>query len=333
MERSSTTPIGDLARPAGPRLKTVGGPVLAALGSLAMCLTVGQLAGAEPNDDAAEVARSKGMKLFEEQDFTRAITEFERAYRLRPHHSIQCSIARCNEGMNRVVEAAEHYRRCLKEGADATKMAGQIRSLLKSAEARITWINVLSPSSSGAINLGGLAGGGAPRRLPLNPGSHTVNVQRPGAKPASFTLQTLGGEPVAMALVPLVAGSTVSLVQAKGLDLQKPPPRPKPQRRRVAPIWFWTSVALTTALLGATAALGIQTVNQHSDYEGSPTKAGYESFENLRLSTNILFTLTAIAAGTSTVLFFFTDFSGGGANGGPQERRFLGSLGTAQGRL
>ncbi len=337
-----TTPIGKLARLPDLKNKTFKGPLLTVLGALLLSSSMVSWAHAAPPDAVVAVAVSKGEKLLRERNFTAAIAAFEQAYRLRPYYMFQCSIARCDEGMHRVVEAVDHYRRCLKEGGEKTKMAGQIKRALKHAEAQITWITVLSPGEGALLN--SPASNKARRqlpfnpgsRLPLNPGSHQVSVQKPGTKPAKFTLRTLPGEPVAMALIPLVPGATLSLKQAKqapSLLLPKPPPRLKPSHRRLSPIWFWTTVALTTALLGASTALGIQTLQQRSEYEGNPTKAGYESFANLRLSTNILFTLMGVAAGSSTVLFFYSDFGGGGANGGPQKRRSLSSLGTWQGRF
>jgi hypothetical protein len=45
-----------------------------------------------------------------------------------------------------------------------------------------------------------------------------------------------------------------------------------------------------------------------SDYEANPTKEGYDDFVSRRLVTNVFAGVTAAAAATGTVLFFYTDF-------------------------
>ena len=280
--------------------------------SVLALLLVSPRASAQDASGAA-AAFANGKKLFAGKNYVGAIAEFERAYRLRPHHAVQCSIAVCYENLNRFVEAAEHYRRCLKEGADATEKAERIRSSLKTAESRITWIDVLSPGEGGTIHLDGQPVGLAPRRIPVNPGTHLVEVRRAGARAAKETLTTIGGEQKTLTLVPEKRAEvpppppppkTMAVVPPE----PPPPPPPPPPRRKLSPAWFWTSVGLTVALGGATAALGALTLKQRSDYEASPTKDGYDSFVSRRMLTNVFAGLTAAAAATGTVLFFFTEF-------------------------
>jgi len=287
---------------------------------LLLCLAGGRTAGAAPAGEAAAVL-ARGERMLAEGDFAAALAQLERAYRLEPRYSIQCSAARCLEGLGRYVEAVKRYRHCLELGAVATEEAQAIHRALKRAEARISWVTVAKPGPDGTVRLD------SGKRIALDPGCHAVEVQGPGGRSARFTLRT-DGEPLAVALVPLGAGSRVALEAsgASGPGTQPVAPRRR-TRRRLSPPWFWSSVALTAALMGASIALGVETLRQRSDYEAQPTREGYDTFVNLRLSSNILWALTAVAAGSSTVLYFYTDFGGGG--GGAGERALV----TVRGRF
>jgi tetratricopeptide (TPR) repeat protein len=268
-----------------------------------LLLLLAPAARADKQTEAAE-SFARGKALFAKNEYTAAVAAFERAYALRPHHAVQCSIALCYERMNRFVEAATHYRRCLEEGAKDTPKAKQVQKSLKGVEARMSFIEVKSPGAGGTVHVDGEALGPAPRRVPLDPGRHVIEVRREGARPASMTLRLLGGEERAVELTP----KEIKLEPAP----LPPPPPPKtpvePPRRGLRTVWFWTAVALTGALGVAAGVMGGLTYKAHGDYDDAPTKQGYDTFVERRLITNIL-AGGAVAAGlTGTVLFFYTDF-------------------------
>lgn len=268
-----------------------------------------------PSDAAQAFAR--GKRLFDRGDYTAAVAAFEQAYRLKPHHAVQCSIALCYEQMNRFVEAAEHYRRCLAGGAAKTGKAREVQRSLANVEARINWVTVQSPPPGGTVHVDGVALGPAPRRVPLNPGRHMLEVRRQGASPATLVLQLLSGEERTVTLAPAAkveqpAPSPAAAPPTTGRHEVTPPAdKPvRPSRRRLSPVWFWTSAALTVALAGAAATMGGLTYKAHEDYYDRPTRDGYDTFVQRRLVTNILTGLAVAAGTTGTVLFFYTDFSG-----------------------
>jgi len=61
---------------------------------------------------------------------------------------------------------------------------------------------------------------------------------------------------------------------------------------------------------------GVQALGLKSDYEDSPTRQGYTAAIDRRTLSNIFFGLAGAAAGTTTLLFFFTDFGRGRGDGG-----------------
>jgi hypothetical protein len=276
-----------------------------ATASLVIALSLCVAPAARAGDEAASAARAfaRAKDLFEKRDFVGAITEFQLAYRLQPHHAVQCSIARCYENLNKVVEAADYYRRCLREGAEATKIGERIRNSLKDAEARIVSIDVVSPGKGGTIYVDGLPAGVTPRRIRVNPGDHVIEVQRNGANPARTKLQVRGGEERTVTLAP----EDLAALAPASVPATQPTP---PPRTKLRAYWFWSALGLTVALAATTTYLGVRTLGQRDDYEASPTKDGYDSFVNSRMLTNVFVGLTAAAGVSSTLLIFFTDFKG-----------------------
>lgn len=251
----------------------------------------------------ASSAFAEATKLYKQSRYVNAIAAFERAYELRPHFMVQCSIARCHENLSNVVKAAGHYQRCLDEGAAKAKMGDKVRASLKAAEARITWLRVTSPGKGGALFVDGEKVGTAPGRVPLNPGKHAVEVRREGARPDQTSVQTLGGEQLNVTLTPLELRAARPQPEAT-----RPVPSAPPTRRRLPQVWFWGAAGATVVLAVVGTVLGVQTLGLRSDYEEDPTEGGYNDFVGRRLATNLVWAATALAAGGSTLLFFYTDF-------------------------
>lgn len=284
--------------------------------ALFLLLTLGGPGWAQTKNEAAS-AFARGQALHAKGDYASAIAAFERAYQLKPHHAVLCSIALCYEQMNRFVEAAAQYRRCLSEGAERSAKAASVKQALKAVEGKINYVEVKSPGAGGTIYVDGVSHGAAPRRIPLDPGRHVFEVRRDGATTATATLRVVAGEERTLTLTP--TGPVA--VKPPPVAITPPPPSTPPAahepvveqraRRRLSPAWFWTSVGLTVALGGAAAVMGGLTYKTASDYDRTPTKEGYDSFVSRRLATNVLAGLALAAAGTGTALFFFTDFSRG----------------------
>jgi tetratricopeptide (TPR) repeat protein len=124
-------------------------------------------AEAKPQDDrsAAKAAQhfAIGTRLFQVGHFSAAIDGFERAYRLRPHFRVQCSIARCHERLGNAQRALAHYRRCLSEGAEATPIAPRIRASIGDLQRGLSQPVATEEKAKRA------ASGGAPLVVPSTP--------------------------------------------------------------------------------------------------------------------------------------------------------------------
>jgi hypothetical protein len=254
---------------------------------------------------AAAKAYAAGKKMFKDKDYVGALAAFEKAYKLKPHFLVQCNIARCYERISKMVDAVEHYRQCLKEGAnEKPKVVQRVREALVKVEARVTWVEINSSGKGGIVFVDGKEAGPAPIKVPLNPGSAVVEVRREGATPAKVMVVARGGESKTFDLVP------------EDLPPQRPPPPKvitvvkKEESRGLHQAWLWTSAGVTVALAATATVFGVLALKSKGDYEDNPTRDGYHQASDRRMVTNILWGATAAAAGASTLLFFYTDFGG-----------------------
>ncbi len=253
---------------------------------------------------AASVFFKKGQELVKQRQYVSAIEAFKRAYELHPHYFVHCTIAVCHENLNDMVQAAKRYRRCLKEGTGTAKMAERVRTSLKAVEAQITWVRIRSPGGGGQLFLDGAAVGSAPKRIQVNPGRHVLEVRRSGVEPARTTIKTLGGEDRLVTLTPGQPGTQVVQPTSASVDGASETKRGLPQ------YWFWGAAGVTVALAITAVVLGVQTLGYGTDYDEDPTEEIYNTFTDRRLLTNIFWAATAVAAGGTTALFFYTDFGG-----------------------
>jgi hypothetical protein len=287
---------------------------------LALVTIEGAAAADQPAPRAKEASRafSEGSQLFEKGDYVGAALAFERAHRLRPHFSVLCNIALCHERLGNMIKAGSFFRRCLAEGAAKTTEAEAIRNSIKRVEERVAWAEVSSPGAGGTVYVDGEPIGQAPRRLPLNPGSHVLEVRRANAEPVRATLLVRGGEQRRLELVPLATAAPPT----------QPSPRQPVGRRRLSPIWFWSSAGLAAAFGIAATVLGVQTLSIRSDYEANPSQVLLDRGRARRLATNLCWAGAAASAGSAAALFFFTDFRRDRSTGGERTSLVLGLQGS-----
>jgi tetratricopeptide (TPR) repeat protein len=248
---------------------------------------------------------ARASVLFQQRDYEAALTAFRRAYELRPHHAVLCSMARCHEYLGRPVEATAHYERCLKEGGHATPLAARIERARDELRRLVAYVHVTS-GQAGRIHVDGRPVGRPPLRVALNPGKHLVELRRDARRLASSEVVLAPGEERRLAFTVAAPSARVALTPAPAADPTTQPTRTA--RRRLRSGWFWGTLATTLALGGATAAFGALTLSKQKDYDANQTPENADRFYRYRTFTNVFVGLTAAAASSTCVLFFFTDF-------------------------
>ncbi|MBW2731346.1 MAG: PEGA domain-containing protein [Deltaproteobacteria bacterium] len=275
-----------------------------------LILVVALIASSAHAGKKHEAARAfkQGKRLFKKRSYVQAITAFTKAYKLRPHFFVQCSIARCYENMNDFIQSAAHYRRCLNEGAAKAKMAERVRESLEGVERRVATLEIKSHGGGGTIFVDGKKAGMAPGTISINPGRHAIEVRREGATPARASVESSLGGSMSITLSPK---KIVQAVRTKVVMMPQPASRPQtfePRRRGLHQAWFWGAVGATVVFGAVVGIFGAQTVGLRDDYESDPTEQGYDDFTQRRMLTNVFVALTGVAAAATTTLFFFTDF-------------------------
>ena len=141
---------------------------------------------------AARQQFESGVSAAHEARWEQAREAFRLSYELFPHHSTLLNLAGSEAETGRLVEAAETYRRFLREAPADDARRALASATLSELEARIPQLRVLgAPASASELRVDGRA---MPVRvldaaLPLDPGTHALRVESPeGARCGSVEL-------------------------------------------------------------------------------------------------------------------------------------------------
>jgi hypothetical protein len=164
-------------------------------------------------DDPTPAARAeagtrfnRGVKLFEAQDYSAALAEFEAAYKLAPAFQVLFNIGVAQKKLFRYNDAVRTFARYLKDGGD--KVAPDRREAVERelAEIRslVAEVTVTVDGMPATIEVDSRVVGETPLSDPLllPSGKHTVRAIREGDLPASKDIEVVSGEKIEVALAP-----------------------------------------------------------------------------------------------------------------------------------
>lgn len=195
--------------------------------ALTPALARGERASRRPSPQETAAAREQfraGLEAARAQRWEDARAAFERAYQLNPRPLILFNWASAEAQSQRPVEAAEHYRRFLREsdGAapDTQRQRAAAQEALAKVEQEIAHVRITAAplAEDDQIQLDGRA---LPvvtlgTSLPVNPGGHVVRVLR-------------GGQVIAEARQVVKEGESASLTVAVEPEVTEPSvPAPEP---------------------------------------------------------------------------------------------------------
>jgi hypothetical protein len=226
---------------------------------VAITIAAAGAAHAEPADSPArtQIARrlyDEGVEAANKSRFAVALDRFKASYELAPRVQTLYNLAFTQGQTGRLVEAAESYRRFLRETADgrfaelravATEQVDQLDKQIPQATLEVPG---LEPTDTLAVDDLELPHGALREALPMNPGPHVARVQR-------------GTQVLATRAFTLSAGATeqIRIDLPMPVDLQLRPPAEAP--RAAAPVppaphpvdhghawlrspWLWSAVAV-----------------------------------------------------------------------------------------
>lgn len=144
----------------------------------------------------AEQHFSTGVKLFQAQNFSGALAEFEESYRLRPSASSLQNIALCQRALFRYVEATDSLERMLREHADAVdpEDARAARATIEELRSMVAVVTVSIEPPDATLTIDGRAVPGAGERtVRLNVGEHRLVAEAPRRRRYEQLLAFAGG--------------------------------------------------------------------------------------------------------------------------------------------
>jgi hypothetical protein len=100
------------------------------------------------------------------------------------------------------------------------------------------------------------------------------------------------------------------------IEEKQPEPEPEPEPvkgKGLSPVFFWTGVGVTAAMLLTGTITGAMALSKSSEFKDPTTPYGdlqdlKDSGTTLKTTSSVTFAIGAVAAVGTTVLFFFTDF-------------------------
>jgi hypothetical protein len=224
-------------------------------GSLLVVMAIATPAARAQEDGPAAERKAAALRLFSDgladvdaQRWAPAADRFGRAYALRPTPEIAYNLASADAHLGRLTEASRLLGRVADDPQARTGVREAARARLAELGPRLPRLSVAAPPAQ-AEHLwldGAPLGSPAGSAIPLDPGSHLVELRLPDGETLSRTVVLAEGERHALTFAaPPIPAAVVSPPPVR------PPPAPSILRRG----WFWGVVGGVAAASLATALL------------------------------------------------------------------------------
>lgn len=151
----------------------------------------------------AKVHFQQGVALFNDENFSAALAEFETAYRLRPSPGVLYNIGLTQKRLFRYGEAIDALERFIKESTDLpAERRAEAEQLIAEMRALMAEVTVHVEPAGAQILLDGRTVGTAPLDKPLGiaAGGHVLEATAEGHKPVRRELMVSAGVPVRLDL-------------------------------------------------------------------------------------------------------------------------------------
>lgn len=286
------------------------------------------LAQASPSvGESQEKAQAKsllgqGTKLYGQGDVAGALEKFQAAYAAFPSPKLMFNIGEANLNLHRPVEALEAFERFLAGVTDAPpEKVAEVRTAMAQLRKQLGQLRVDCTTSGTEVSVDGKSVGLTP--LPdliwAAPGHHQITAKHEGVAPAVEEVDVKAGavSNVTLRLAVTVAAAPVPAPEAApAFDLRAiSMPGVRNEGWWLGRKWTWVAGGSTVLLAVGAITVGLA---MHSKFNSlnsscgraSPTQpqcsqSDVDSVSSLKTTANVFWGLTAAAAVTTGVLFYF----------------------------
>lgn len=305
------------------------------LGALAGILLLSSAHAADDEGTAsAKRLFKEASRDYQKGRYSEAISEFEAAYRAKPHPFIFFNLARCYEKLNNAPRALAYFRRYVREAPDA-KDRGEVEATIARLEHALNErgvqaliINTDPPGATVALD--GQPRGHTPFAGELSLGAHRLELTLAGFETVSRDLlaQPGGSNEIQETLTrspppppptedvkpPVPEKPEPPVVVAKPETapvVTTPPPAPPPAPRERHRTWTWIAAGVGGACLiggllaGASASANArQLTGATTPLDQQRAQGLYDSAVGAEKTSNTLYVLGGIGVLAGTTLFF-----------------------------
>jgi hypothetical protein len=262
---------------------------------------------AQQADEEAATRFRRGLKLFDEGDYTLALVEFERAYQLAPNYRALYNIASVDTQLGRYADASRTFEQYLHDGGDAIPAPRRAEVVATLAELRIrtATLEIVTNVAGAEISLDGKPVDPTALHSPMliDAGEHTLRAVASGYHPG-YTTFTLAGADHSSVRVDLIA-----------LPAQKGPTEAASERGRTV---FWPGFVATGVFAAGAIVSGVVMLDARSrlsqeqntpDSSATLRKSAANEANATAVAADILTGLAVVTGGVSLYLSLRVDHS------------------------
>jgi hypothetical protein len=271
-------------------------------------LMAGLLLSTAPGDvEQARVDFERGADLYRAGDYRGALAAFQAAQARAPAPQSLFNIARCQERLGQLAEAAESYEAYL-TAAPAAPDRAAVSTHLAELQARLPLeaslrVSVEPPAS---VSVDGDGAGRSPVALQLKPGRHQVRATEDGYQPAEREVDLAAGARIQLelSLVPVLPQTSGQAPEAAVKDTVAPAPKAAPRR------WTYVSAGVAAVCLAAGIGFGVSAQKaQDTLRDGTPRSPEqvqqiYDTANARSAAANGFYAAAGIAGVAALALFF-----------------------------
>jgi hypothetical protein len=278
--------------------------------------------GDSQNKVQARALLDQGTKLYEHGDVAGALEKFLAAYAAFPSPKLMFNIGQANRDLHRHLEALEAFEKFLADAPDALpEMTTDARKSVSQLQKKLGQIQIDCMTSGAEVSVDGKNVGRTP--LPAliwaTPGHRQVTARHASVAPAVEEVDVKAGavSNVTLRLAVTVAAAPVPAPEAApAFDLRAiSMPGVRNEGWWLGRKWTWVAGGSTVLLAVGAITVGLA---MHSKFNSlnsscgraSPTQpqcsqSDVDSVSSLKTTANVFWGLTAAAAVTTGVLFYF----------------------------